>query len=371
MKRSLGRILFLWFVSTGLAWGATYQWRVVKSPASLQVGQSGVVRYECAFDGTAAEYSVKLQFGENSAYKAAMLAENDRVVQGRRIETLDVLITPKTAGSLDVHMGAVVRFTTLGAIENTVLGRDNVGKDDIVEEKVTLPSITIQAKENTAALTGNITLEARADHASVRAHEPVHLTILVRGSGNLDQFIPYELNISGVKVFAEPPLMSINPSPEGYEGEIRQEFALVAEKSYVIAPLSLNVFDTAQNRLETLHTAPIHIEVGEGYEYSALLDPPDLSDRSALKRYALYASLVLAGAVAGETVRKLWKMRPRRRKKEFWDQAKTSKELVQSLSLKGDKRYDEIIRRLEEESLGLSEAKKKLSTLHAENEGQK
>ena len=202
----------------------------------------------------------------------------------------------------------------------------------------------------------------------VRAHEPVHLSLYLRGSGNLDRFVPYELNISGVRVFAEPAQKNLTPSSEGFEGEIRQEFALVAQKNFTIPPFSLSVFDTAARKPVILKTSPIAVEVGEGYESAMLLDPPDLSDTATQKRYALYAALVLLGAILSEALRRLWKLRPRRRAKRFWDGAKTSKELAMLLALSGEKRFEEVIAALEAETIGLREAKKKLSTLTSDNE---
>lgn len=362
MKQSLGKIALMWLIFTAFAWGETYQWRVLKAPESLRVGQSGVVRYECTFDGSAANYTVEFKPEGTQAYRAQILTQEDRIVQGKRIETFDILVTPLQAGMIEVKLDALIRHTTFASIENATIGRDNVKKYDFNDEKALLPAVNIAAKENAAALTGHITLEVKSDRPMVRAHEPFHLSVYVRGSGNLDQFVPYELNISGVTVYAQAPQQSITPAPDGYEGEIRQEFALIAEKSYVIGPLSLKVFDTAENRLKELKTAPIHVEVDAGYESSALLDPPDLSDRSTLKRYALYAVLVLAGAGMGEGLRRLWRLRPRKRFKKFWDQAESTKELVTLLALSGDKRYEPLIRELEEGKIGLREAKKKLTT---------
>lgn len=368
MKRSLGKLVLLWFVFTPLVWGETYQWRVLKAPELLRVGQSGVVRYECAFDGSAGNYTIEFKPKDTQAYRVQILTQNDRIAQGKRIQTFDVLVTPLHEGVIDLKFEALIRHTTFASIENATIGRDNVKKYDFNNEKALLPSVEIAVKENSAALTGRITLEVKSDRTTVRAHEPFHVSLYVRGSGNLDQFVPYELNISGVTVYAEPPQKLIVPSPEGYEGEIRQEFALIAEKSYVIAPMSLKVFDTAENRLKELKSTPIHVEVDAGYEPSTLLDPPDLSDTSTLKRYALYAALVLAGAGIGEAVRRLWRLRPRRRSNMFWDQAQSPKELAIVLALSGDKRYEVLIRELEERTIGLGEAKKKLSTLPIEKE---
>ncbi|MDO9208249.1 MAG: hypothetical protein Q7T91_08335, partial [Sulfuricurvum sp.] len=77
-------------------------------------------------------------------------------------------------------------------------------------------------------------------------------------------------------------------------------------------------------------------------------------------------ALVIAGVVLGEGARRLWRLRPRRKAKQFWDEAKSSKELVILLSLAGDKRYDEVIRELEEGKMDLGETKKRLSTLAKE-----
>ncbi len=151
----------------------------------------------------------------------------------------------------------------------------------------------------------------------VRAHEPFHLSVIVAGEGNLDQMTPYELNISGVKVFAELPQKSLTPSAQGFEGEVSQEFALVAGESYTIEPLSLSYFDTEKNQIVTLKSKPIYVEVGEGYELSSLLDVPEISDYGTLKRYGLYLFFIGLGVGLNEAVRWLWKHRPRRKRTYF------------------------------------------------------
>lgn len=368
MKRSLGRFIVLISFYAFTAWGATFQWRVLESPKSLYVHQSGVIRYECGFSDSAAEYTVAFKPQNTADYNVEILTQRDRVSEGKRFQTFDVLITPKREGTLRVNLDALVRHTTFASIENATIGRDNVKKYDFNDEKVVLPLVTIEAKGNSAALTGNIVLSLHVDHKSVRAHEPVHLSLFLKGSGNLNQFVPYELNISGVKVFAEPPHKTLTPSAEGFEGEIRQEFALVSEKSFVIPPFSLSVLDTSSGEVKTLSTETIRIEVGEGYVIGNLLDPPDLNDTATLKRYGLYAALVIFGMVMGEGIRWLWKHRPRRKINHFWERAESIKELAMLLALRGDKSFEGIIAELEKGSMSLREAKNKLSTLISEKE---
>ncbi len=368
MKRNPGRAAALVLMLASAAWGATYQWKVLQAPQSLRVGEPGVVRYECAFSDSAAEYTIDFKPKGNDTYKAEVLTQRDRVTSGKRIQTFDVLVTPSRSGELSVALSALIRHTTFASIENATIGRDNVRRYDFVDENASLPVVRIRAEANTAALTGRVTLEAKIDKNMVRAHEPVHLSLYLRGSGNLDRFVPYELNISGVRVFAEPAQKNLTPSSEGFEGEIRQEFALVAQKNFTIPPFSLSVFDTAARKPVILKTSPIAVEVGEGYESAMLRDPPERSETATPTRYARYAALVLLGAILSEALRRLWKLRPRRRAKRFWDGAKTSKELAMLLALSGEKRFEEVIAALEAETIGLREAKKKLSTLTSDNE---
>ncbi|MDO9207001.1 MAG: hypothetical protein Q7T91_02000, partial [Sulfuricurvum sp.] len=334
MKLSLGKFLFVWILFVSHGWGA-YQWRVLEAPASLLVGESGVVRYECVFDTSAADYTIDFKPAQSEGYKAAILTQRDQIKGGKRVQTYDVLITPKQAGKIDVNLEALIRHTTFASIENATIGRDNVKKYDFDDAQVMLPSVKIDVNENTAGLIGNLTLEVHTDAKAVRAHEPLHLSIIVQGSGNLDRLIPYELNISGVKVFSQPPQKSLTASKDGFEGEVIQEFALVSRESYTIEPFSLRYFDTDKKRIVTLKSKSLYVEVGEGYEPSSLLDTPELSDWSTLARYSLYSALVIAGVVLGEGARRLWRLRPRRKAKQFWDEAKSSKELVILLSLAG------------------------------------
>jgi hypothetical protein len=362
MKRSLGRLIALMILSLS-AWGTPYQWRVLETPQSLYVNQSGVVRYECAFSTNAADYTIAFKPSGNESYKASILTQRDRIVEGKRVQTFDVLITPLREGSIDVSFDALMRHTTFASIENASIGRDNVKKYDFDDESAHLPKVSILAKASGANLSGALSMEVRIDKRSVVAHEPLHLSLYLRGEGNLDQYIPYELNISGVNVFAEPPQKNIIPSPSGYEGEIRQEFALVSEQSFVIPKITLDVFDTQTQKVKRLESEAVSIEVAQGYERSNLLDPPALRDWSSLARFALYGALVLAGTLLGEVARRVWKMRPRRKRKQFYDDAKTSKELVMLLALSGERAYEPIITELEAGTVDFKEAKKRLEKI--------
>ncbi|MFH0709925.1 MAG: hypothetical protein V2A75_06945 [Pseudomonadota bacterium] len=366
MKRSLGKLIALMILSIS-GWGATYQWKMLEAPQSLYVQQSGVVRYECTFSTSAADYTIDFKPSGTEEYRASILTQRDRIVEGKRVQTFDVLITPLKEGNIEIALEALIRHTTFASIENASIGRDNVKKYDFDDEKAHLPKVLIRAKANSAALSGELILEVKIDKRSVVSHEPVHVSLYIRGRGNLDQYVPYELNISGINVFAEEPTRDITPDTAGFSGEIRQEFALVSEQSFVIPKISIEVFDTQSQKIKCLESEAVAIEVAQGFERSNLLDPPALRDWSRWMRYTFYAGLVIAGVALGEAVRRLWKLRPRRKRKQFYDEAKTSKELVMILALSGEKQYELIIAELEAGTLDLKEAKKRLDKICFDN----
>lgn len=371
MRQSLGRLLLLFLLMMGTSDAAQYQWSVLKAPKELYIGEGAVVRYQCLFDGSAGDYTVVFKPTDSKSYKASMVTQDDHVINGKRILQFDVLITPVSAGILDIKLDALMRHTTFGSIENASIGRDNVKKYDFNDEKAMMPTVKITAKDNTADLSGEITFAVQVDKVKVRSHEPVHLSLYVRGRGNLNEFIPFELNISGVKHFSEPAYRDLSLGENGYEGEIRQEFALVADKNYVIPPFSVSVFDTKTHTNKILRSQPISIEVEKGFVANNLLDAPQLNGYGDWKRYGWYALFVLLGVMLAEVTRWLWAHCPRRKSKEFWDSATTAKELSILLSLRGESQYAQIIQMLDEGKLTLSEAKKRLRETMSTNEGKR
>ncbi len=255
---------------------------------------------------------------------------------------------------------ALMRHTTFASIENATIGRDNVKKYDFNDVKANLPPVSFVVKGSPVSLNGHMKLEAKVDKTTALAHEPIHLSVSLSGEGNLDRYIPLSVAIKGVNLFAEAPVRNIALSPQGYRGEITQSFALVSRRPYTIPALSLQVLDTVSGKVQALKTEPIRIEIEEGYNAANLLDAPDLRDTAVMKRYALYAVFMLLGALLFWGSQKLWRMRPRRKEKAFWEKIKDPKELSVALALHDAQTYREIIQGLDRNELTLRDAKKKL-----------
>ena len=80
MKQSRGRLLVIWLALGSALWGGAYRWSILESPETLRVGEAGVVRYECAFDTSAADYTIDFKPEGGESYGAEVLTQNDRVI---------------------------------------------------------------------------------------------------------------------------------------------------------------------------------------------------------------------------------------------------------------------------------------------------
>jgi len=358
MKPNLGNIIALLALLFSPLWG-NYEWKLLESPSKLNVGQSGLVRYACSFDGSASEYSIQLLLENTPHYMTSLLNQHTTMVKGKRIEVVELLITPKVAGKLTLQPNARVRFTALGAVENTVLGRDNLSKEDIINTQIHLPPLTIDTHANGVALNGHFILEVHTDTQTLHPYQPLHLRITIKGEGNFDALPLFDLNLSEVKQFLQSPKKSLIPSKEGFVGEVTQEFALVASHPYTIPALHLRYFDTTTQKVVTLSTQPLPITIDEaGYTPDALLNAPLPPPPSSLLSYLMYGGLIALGVALGEVLRWVLHHRPKRRKRFFWENASDPKSLIILLSLRPEKRYDAIITALESGTMRVGDAKR-------------
>ena len=111
-----------------------------------------------------------------------------------------------------------------------------------------------------SGLVGEFDMESTLQPLKVKAGESATLTVRVRGRGNV-HLIP-DMNLPAldrVKVYADQPVMAVQPDDKGIGGGKTMKWALVPEKEgrVEIPPLALIFFDTGTRTYRTLKT-PLH-----------------------------------------------------------------------------------------------------------------
>ncbi len=108
---------------------------------------------------------------------------------------------------------------------------------------------------------GDFVLSARTDSNQTRRGEPVHLTLSLRGCGDLSLSEPLRMAISGVDVFEEGRSEAARWKGECYYSERNQTFALVGQKDFTIPEVQFRSFDPKTNRVVRTRSVPIEVNV--------------------------------------------------------------------------------------------------------------
>ncbi len=114
---------------------------------------------------------------------------------------------------------------------------------------------------------GRFELEAKLSQKEVRAGDPVTLTLVIAGSGNLRSVSPPELSeLKGFRAFAPKTAERARAGPSGLEGEKSWEYVLVPESTGVkeVGPWRFQYFDPAEKRYVTASVGPLSMKVEGG-----------------------------------------------------------------------------------------------------------
>jgi hypothetical protein len=106
------------------------------------------------------------------------------------------------------------------------------------------------------SLVGDFTINAVADKNTINPNEAVNVTVEVVGDGNLEDIKSLKPFIAGVSIFDEKIAIDGN--------KLTQKIAFVADGNFTIEPFTLNYFDLKEQKIKSITTQAITIEVKGG-----------------------------------------------------------------------------------------------------------
>ena len=109
---------------------------------------------------------------------------------------------------------------------------------------------------------GDFTIKAYVDKTSVKANEPINMTIRIEGEGNFEDIPNFTLRIPGVSIYADDAEKSSNNE----KGFFEQKLALIAGTDYVIEPLQFRFFSLSEQTEKTISTQSTNIAVLESQQ---------------------------------------------------------------------------------------------------------
>ena len=272
MRKSLGSVILLFLFCVHLV-ASEYSWSVESSKKEAYVNEAIYLKYTCQFSDRAELYSIEFNpLTDNETYKIELFSESIKLVDGKKINIYEFIAYVKKPMVLQLPFEALMKKTNQASIENTVLGRDNMEKEEFSITPVKLEALELTIQESLSKSVGHFSINIIKDTQSIKAYEPYHLEIILSGEGNFDSFSALDFTIENVKTFTQKPLLELEHTTNGTKGKWSQKFAFVGKEDFTIPPITLDYFDLTSKKLQQLEMESVEVKVQEVYKKSQLLD---------------------------------------------------------------------------------------------------
>ncbi len=368
MKKNLGRVFFLLmlFVSAEL-FATTYEWSAQIQKQKAYVNEPIYVHYTCAFSDRAELYSIEFNpSGEHEKFRVKSLHVNESIVDGKKVSSYEFLLFAKDGGEIEIAFEALMKLTSRESIEEMVIGRDNVKKEDTKKTVVKQEVFKLFIEETPSALVGDFALDVKKREPLVKAYEPYHLEIKIQGDGNFEALEPLRFEIEGVKIFAEDVVLNQKLTKEAQSGVWSQKFAFVGEKSFSIPKQEIEYFSLKTKKLEKLFFDAVDVKVEGGFAKEELLDVVQKKEFVFDSAYLYYVLTFVAGFLVGKIKRK--KSVQTKPSDTFLQKLKDVKSLdalMVLLVVEDATRYEPLIKEIEQDMVtSLADAKKRTQKLY-------
>jgi hypothetical protein len=366
MKRILGSLLLL---SISLFAKSTYEWQVHMDKQELYVHEATKIRMQCVFSVEGKNDDVEFKPPQDLPFEFELLGEDRSFIDGRQHIVYEYLVFARKAGEYQIKLAPQILFTTQSAIDNIIIGRDNVNDLEVEKETAIIPPLAVNVHPSDANLTGMFTFSFQVDKTEVFAYEPVHVEFRVEATGNLQDMPALAFDIKDVEVFSDIPEVHKQRMEKGYRGEWVQRFAFVGHEDFTIPAMQLKYFDPGRQKTVVLKSDTYAIKIKkEGLKREELIDeidsPSSAIDWKQYTDYMFYLLSFMLGFMIAKLV-KLPQLRLSSKSKDAISSANSEKALL-NLLLQMDKvKYAQEISALEEavyeaQPISLSQIKKQI-----------
>ncbi len=364
MRKNLGRIFLTFFIFLNASLGAsTYTWSATANKTSAYLREAIHLKYVCSFSDASELYTIDFNpSGEYEKFTLKNLSQSEHIVDGKRVNSYEFVAFAKEVGEIEFAFEAIMKKTTKESIENTVLGRDNVQKEDFTKEPFAQKVLKVTVKETNSSLVGAFIIQEKKREPKVKAYEPYHIEVLIKGVGNFDAIKPLEFNIEGVKVFAGEVKKEYLLKDDGIHGEWRQKFAFVGEKDFTIPNMEIPYFDIIEQKLQSLTLEATDVVVETGFSKEELLDKEPKRSFEFDYSYIYYLLAFVAGFLVSkiEFKKRAIKQSDDEEFRQKVEETKSLDELMILLVLKDAKRYEKIVFEIETKKITSLKSAKKL-----------
>lgn len=362
MKKGLIRVLLLFLLFSPLyLYASTYIWSAHTSKKDIFVNEAVYINYSCEFSDRGELYVIDFNpVTSNENYTIKPLSQTSKISNGKRINIYEYIVYFHQAGEKRLEFDVLMKKTNQDSIENTVIGRDNGEYEEFSQEKIKQKTLNFNVKKTTSSLVGDLDLKLKKTETKLNAFEPYKLEILFKGDANFDNIRAFDFAIDGVKVFKQEPKEETELTKHGFRGIWSQKFAFVSQKDFVIPEFKIEYFNLQTEQKEILISKEISVKLNKSYTKEELLDQEEEGFVFDY-RYTYYLLSFIAGFLVAKIEFK------KEKSMNVIDESFQNKlkrinsldELVFVLIVKNQKKYQDIITKIENKEItSLKDAKK-------------
>ena len=268
---------------------------------------------------------VKVNGFKNRALYSKFISESNQTIKnGEYYKKFTYLLFPQATGEIKIEP----RIAKVSRVQE----KTGFIISDTLESKPT--KIEVYSLPNNLTISGNLNMHLKRLTKEAKPNSPVSFRLEITGSGNLDDIKSFNLPLKNISYFSDKPKREYKILNKKLLATFVQNFRVVSDKSYKIAPLKLTYFNTQTKLEETLLTKEQIVDIPKAL---------------ASKRELIF---LLIGIVLGAIIATL--LLYRKEKKKLGDlqlavkKAKNDKELYQILLPYSHKpELKEIIKKLE------------------------
>ncbi|QOY51311.1 BatD family protein [Candidatus Sulfurimonas baltica] len=367
MKNSHGKVLLILLIFLHVEiFASTYEWSATASKNKAYVNEAIHLSYICRFSDDAELYSIEFNpDGDYENYTIKLLTKSERLINNKKVNSYEFVAFIKKSIDVDFAFDTVMKKTNKDSIKNTVLGRDNASYEEYTKTKIKQKNLHVEVVKTDIALVGNLVLEVKKDTPHVKAYEPYHMEIIIKGEGNLDEIKPLEFKIDNVKVFAGKVIKDIQLTKDGYSGILSQKFAFVGSEEFIIPKLNIKYVNLKLKKEDALVVNAVKVEVEKGFKAEELLDKADEDFKINYEYFYYFFAFVL-----GFLISKIKLKKPKKQLLEdeaFKEKVKNTDslgELSVILALKDRKKYEKLILEIEtKKATNINKIKKEIGLI--------
>jgi len=366
MKKHLGKIFIfiILFVEVTL-YGSSYKWSANINKSEAVINEAVHLQYICEFDDNGELYMIDFNpMGEYEKYRITLLKEDETLVDGKRTSFYEFVAYPKVAGVIDFDFDVKMKKTTQESINYTTKSRDDDrGDEDFILKITQQKRLTLNVKSIDTNLVGDFKIDVKKDKEHLNAFEPYHLSVTIKGKGNLSDIKALQFKIDGVKVFTQEPTLQTTITQNGEEGEWNQKFAFVGEKDFKIPQKNISFYSLEEKKIKNIGIKEISLKLKTIYKKEELLDKEEESFQFSFDFLYYIFSFVAGFLVAKIKFKKNSKNLAKDNFLEKIENAKSLEKLNLILIMQDPVKYKEIIMKIErKEVTSLNNVKKYLKT---------